>query len=95
MKDLQDENAKLKLEVETLKKENEDITARLKKYINNDAHKRYYENHKEEIKETHYKYIEKMKTENKEKYKEYRRQANQRYRDKKKLEKQNNENKIS
>ena len=67
MQELLDENAKLKLEIETLRRENEEISARLKKYINNDAHKRYYENHKEEIKETHYKYIDKMKREDTEK----------------------------
>lgn len=92
MQELLDENAKLKLEIETLRRENEEISARLKKYINNDAHKRYYENHKEEIKETHYKYIDKMKREDTEKYKQYRKEANQRYREKKKLEKQNANN---
>mgnify|MGYP003351626752 CR=1 FL=1 len=92
LKVLKDENASLKLQIETLKKENEDITKRLKKYINNDAHKKYYENHKEEIKKTHYKYIDKMKLEDKEKYKQYRKAANQRYRDKKKLEKENAKN---
>jgi hypothetical protein len=82
---LLDENAKLKVEIELLKKDNEEIQARLKKYINNDAHKKYYENHKQEVKETHYKYIDKMKAEEPEKYKQYRKDANQRYRDKKKL----------
>lgn len=72
-----------------LKQANEELTAKLKKYINNDAHKKYYENHKESMKETHYKYIDKMKTEDPEKYKQYRKEANKRYREKKKLNSNN------
>lgn len=83
LKELQDENAKLKLEVETLKKENEDITARLKKYTTNPSFKKYYNQNKDAVQETQRRYMNKLKEEDPERIKEYRRQANQRYRDKK------------
>lgn len=90
---LEDENARLKLEIETLKKENEDITARLKKYTTNPSYKNYYNKNKDVVQETQKRYIEKLKEQDPERLKEYRRKANQRYREKKKLNKQT-DNKI-
>ena len=43
----------------------------LKKYTNGDNHKRYYEKHKEKIKEQGENYLKKLKDENPEKLKEY------------------------
>lgn len=80
---LLDENATLRKENETLKKENEEIQARLKRYINNEAHKKYYENHKDEIKIQQKTYLEKLRSENPEKVKEYWKKANQKRKDKK------------
>ena len=74
---LLDENATLRKENETLKKENEEILARLKRYINNEAHKKYYENHKDEIKIQQKTYLDKLRSENPEKVKEYWKKANQ------------------
>ena len=92
MQDLLDENAKLKLEIETLKRENEEISARLKKYTTNPSFKNYYNQNKDAVQETQKRYMNKLKEENPEKLKEYRKQANQRFREKKKLEKQNAKN---
>lgn len=89
---LLDENAKLKVEIELLKKENEEIQARLKKYTTNPSYKNYYNNNKDVVQETQKRYIDKLKEEDPERLKEYRRKANQRYRDKKKLNKQNCQN---
>ncbi len=86
---LQDENTKLKLEIENLKRENEDITARLKKYTTNPSYKNYYNQHKDVVQETQKRYMNKLKEEDPERVKEYRRIANQKYREKKKSEKQN------
>jgi predicted MPP superfamily phosphohydrolase len=63
----------IKKENEELKKKNADLEERLKKYTNGDNHKRYYEKHKEKIKEQGTNYLKKLKEENPEKLKEYRR----------------------
>jgi len=93
---LLDENARLKVEIECLKKENEDITTRLKKYTTNPSYKNYYNQNKDAVQETQKRYIDKMKLEDPERYKQYRKEANQRYREKQKINKQNiqNDNKI-
>ena len=90
---LLDENAKLKVEIELLKKDNEEIQARLKKYINNDAHKKYYENHKQEIKQQQTKYIEKLRVENPDKMKEYWQRAYQKRKEKKLQQQENTQDK--
>jgi predicted MPP superfamily phosphohydrolase len=66
MEELQKEN-------EELKKKNTELEERLKKYTNGDNHKRYYEKHKDKIKELGSNYLQKLKEENPEKLKEYRR----------------------
>lgn len=65
---LQNENEKLKLEVEELKE-------KLQKYTNSEGHKKYYEKNKEVVKEKAKNYLKKLKIENPEKLKEYRRRA--------------------
>lgn len=67
VKILQNENDKLKLEVEELKQ-------KLQKYTNSVGHKKYEKN-KEVVKEKAKNYLEKLKTENLEKLKEYRRRV--------------------
>jgi len=69
-------------EIDTIKKENEELKKknavleeRLKKYTNGDNHKRYYEKNKEKYKELGYNYLQKLKEDNPEKLKEYRQRA--------------------
>ncbi len=88
MEILQVENNKLHEENTKLKNIIQELEARLKKYINNEAHKKYYESHKQEIKQQQSKYIEKLREENPDKMKEYWKRAYQK-RKEKKLQKQN------
>jgi len=55
MSDLEQENTKLKLENEELKKQNNLLETKLKKYSNPDRSKKYYQAHKEELKKRNYK----------------------------------------
>jgi len=68
MEDILEENAALKLRVV-------DLEEKLKKYTNGNNHKKYYETHKETVKEQGANYLQKLKEENPEKLKEYRRRA--------------------
>ena len=88
METLQLENTQLKHENAELKQTIQELEARLKRYINNEAHKKYYENHKQEIKKQQSKYIEKLRVENPDKMKEYWKRAYQK-RKEKKLQEQN------
>ena len=74
--------ADTELDVAQLQKQNEEyknrikeLETQLKKYTNNDRHKKYYEKNKERIKQNSKKYMEKIKEENPEKLKEWRRTA--------------------
>ena len=93
MENLQQENIKLQEENTKLKNTIEELEARLKKYINNEAHKKYYENHKEEIKQQQSKYIEKLRTENPDKMKEYWQRAYQKRKEKKLQQQENTQDK--
>jgi hypothetical protein len=66
---------KLMIENELLKKTNLELEEKLKKYTNNERHKKYYEKNSEKVKEKAKNYMEKMKTENPEKLKEWRHTA--------------------
>jgi len=88
MEILQVENTKLQEENTKLKNTIQELEARLKKYINNEAHKKYYETHKQEIKQQQSKYIEKLRAENPDKIKEYWKRAYQK-RKEKKIQEQN------
>lgn len=88
METLQIENTQLKHENAELKQTIQELEARLKRYINNEAHKKYYENHKQEIKQQQSKYIEKLREENPDKMKEYWKRAYQK-RKEKKIQEQN------
>jgi ABC-type dipeptide/oligopeptide/nickel transport system ATPase component len=65
---LQQQNEKLLITIETLKKQ-------LEKYTNNERHKKYYEKNKERVKENAKNYLNRLKDENPEKLKEYRHRA--------------------
>ena len=55
MSNLEQENTKLKLENDELKKEIDLLKNRLNKYTNPDRNKKYYQTHKEELKQRYYK----------------------------------------
>jgi len=93
MEKLQQDNTKLQEENTKLKNTIEELEARLKKYINNEAHKKYYESHKEEIKQQQSKYIEKLRTENPDKIKEYWQRAYQKRKEKKLQPQENTQDK--
>ena len=78
----------LKSQIQKLTQENEDLKAKLKKYTTNPSYKKYYQDHKEAVKESQRKYREKLLAEDPDRLKEYTRRANKKYQDKKKLEKQ-------
>lgn len=65
-----------------------DLETRLKKYTNNQGHKKYLEEHKDKIDNIKKTYYQKLKAENPEKLKEYYQRANQK-RLEKKLQKSN------
>ena len=80
------------MNLEELKKENDilketiiKLEEKLKKYTNSDAHKDYYEQHKDEVKAKGKSYIEKLKKEDPEKLKAYWKKAYE----KRKLKKNN------
>ena len=83
IKELEDENAKLKDELQTTKEH-------LKKYTAPSYKKEYYEKNKEKVMENGANYLHKLKEENPDKLKEYRRRAY--LKRKEKLEKEKNEN---
>jgi long-subunit acyl-CoA synthetase (AMP-forming) len=62
-------------ENELLKNKVNELEERIKKYTNSDAHKKYYEEHKDEVKKQGKAYLEKLKQENPDKLKEYRHTA--------------------
>ena len=69
---------KIQVENGELKKKNEELETRLKKYTAPDRNKKYYQNHKEEIKEKVKEYVKKTNYKpvvSKEKRKEYSRRA--------------------
>ena len=68
IQELEAENAALKTKMEDLEK-------KLTTYTNNQRHKKYYEQHKDEIKEKANQYLKKLAAENPEKLKEYRHRA--------------------
>ena len=78
-----DEINKLKKENAEQKKIIQDLETRLKKYTNNQGHKKYLEQHKEQIQTLQKTYMTKLKEENPEKLKEYWQRANQKRKNKK------------
>ena len=93
MENLKQENIKLQEENTKLKNTIQELEARLKKYINNEAHKKYYDSHKEEIKQQQSKYIEKLRAENPDKMKEYWQRAYQKRKEKKLQQQENTQDK--
>ena len=72
---MNDENNKLKLEIEELKNKINDLEEKLKSYTNPTRNKKYYEKHSDVFKEKAKSYMEKIKETNPEKLKEWRHQA--------------------
>ena len=86
---LLEENKKLKEHIETQNQHIQEIEIKLKRYMNNDAHKKYYSTHKESIINQQNSYRAKIKAENPEKLKEYRKRSYQKEKEKKQLEQSN------
>ena len=63
------------IEIQQLKLKIYELEEHLKKYTNSEGHKRYYEKHKDIVKQKGHNYLQKLKDENPEKLKEYRRTA--------------------
>ena len=83
MDNIPDEITKLKEENAKQKQIIQDLETRLKKYTNNQGHKKYLEQHKEQIQTIKNNYLQKLKEENPEKLKEYWRRASQKRKEKK------------
>ena len=65
----------LKKQIEELKQQKLELEEKLKKYTNNKQHIKYYENHKDVVKERAKNYLEKINESNPEKLKEWRHNA--------------------
>ena len=65
----------LKKQIEELKQQKLELEEKLKKYTNNKQHIKYYENHKDVVKERAKNYMKKIKESNPEKLKEWRHNA--------------------
>ena len=72
---IETENIKLKEKIIQLEDKIKEYEEKMKKYTNSEAHKKYYQEHKEEVKIKGLNYLKKLKEENPEKIKEYRRKA--------------------
>jgi septum formation inhibitor MinC len=83
MDNIPDEITKLREENAKQKQIIQDLETRLKKYTNNQGHKKYLEQHKEQIQTIKNNYLQKLKEENPEKLKEYWRRASQKRKEKK------------
>ena len=87
---LQIENSKLKNTIKELEEKLKLAEEKNKKYTNSEAHKEYYQAHKEEVKAKGKTYLQKLKLEDPEKLKSYWKKANE----KRKLKKIENNNVI-
>ena len=72
---MNEENHKLKLEIEELKHRTNELEEKLKSYTNPTINKKYYEQNSDVVKEKAKSYMEKIKETNPEKLKEWRHQA--------------------
>ncbi len=72
---MEEENNKLKIEIEILKQKIIELEEKLKSYTNPTRNKRYYEKNSDIVKEKAKNYMEKIKETNPEKLKEWRHQA--------------------
>ena len=72
---MNEENHKLKLEIEELKHRTNELEEKLKSYTNPTRNKKYYEKNSDVVKEKAKSYMEKIKETNPEKLKEWRHQA--------------------
>lgn len=72
---MNEENNKLKLEIEELKHRTNELEEKLKSYTNPTRNKKYYEKNSDIVKEKAKSYMEKIKETNPEKLKEWRHNA--------------------
>ena len=72
---MNEENNKLKLEIEELKHRTNELEEKLKSYTNPTRNKKYYEKNSDVVKKKSKNYMEKIKETNPEKLKEWRHQA--------------------
>ena len=72
---MNEENKKLKLEIEELKHRTNELEEKLKSYTNPTRNKKYYEKNSDVVKEKAKSYMEKIKETNPEKLKEWRHNA--------------------
>jgi FtsZ-binding cell division protein ZapB len=72
---MNEENNKLKLEIEELKHRTNELEEKLKSYTNPTRNKKYYEKNSDIVKKKSKNYMEKIKETNPEKLKEWRHQA--------------------
>jgi FtsZ-binding cell division protein ZapB len=72
---MNEENNKLKLEIEELKQRTNELEEKLKSYTNPTRNKKYYEKNSDVVKEKAKSYMEKIKETNPEKLKEWRHNA--------------------
>jgi FtsZ-binding cell division protein ZapB len=72
---MNEENNKLKLEIEELKQRTNELEEKLKSYTNPTRNKKYYEKNSDIVKKKSKNYMEKIKETNPEKLKEWRHTA--------------------
>jgi hypothetical protein len=90
LEELKKENIILKTQIKDLEEKLQKSEENIKKYTNSEAHKKYYLEHKEEVKLKGKAYLQKLKVEDPEKLKAYWRKSNE----KRKLKKTENKNEI-
>ena len=91
---LSKENVILKEKIKELKEKLRISEENKKRYTNSEAHKKYYSEHKEEVKAKGKAYLQKLKAEDPETLKAYWRKSNEKRKLKKKEIKNENEIKI-
>ena len=75
LEELTKENLILKEQIKELKDKLQQSEDNIKRYTNSDAHKKYYLEHKDEVKTKGKEYLQKLKEEDPEKLKKYRHTA--------------------
>ena len=77
LEELTKENIILKAQIKELEEKLQKSEDNIKRYTNSEAHKKYYSEHKEEVKSKGKEYLQKLKAEDPEKLKAYWRKSNE------------------
>ena len=77
LEELTKENIILKAQIKELEEKLQKSEDNIKRYTNSEAHKKYYSDHKEEVKSKGKEYLQKLKVEDPEKLKAYWRKSNE------------------